>query len=293
MRDSNVVDFNFQQGKGLPLGIIFIIIVAVIMLSKTIIVVGAGERAVIMNKITGMEKRTLTEGMHFLFPGIQSPTIYSVRTETYTMASGDGQNARKSGDEEELVCLTSDGQKISMDMSVRYNLIPEKVWELHQKVGPNYEQTIIRPEVRSIVRNTIAEFPVIQVYSEKRNELQKQIQATLATNLAKYNINLSEVLVRNVKFTDDFAKAIELKQVALQESERMKYVLEKERQEKERKIIEAEGEAESIRKKGAALKENPRLIQYEYVQKLTPGIKTIISDQKSILNFPAELLKDN
>lgn len=81
-----------------------------------------------------------------------------------------------------------------------------------------------------------------------------------------------------------------MKQVALQESERMKYILEKQRQEKERKIIEAQGEAQAIKEKGAALRANPQLIQYEYVQKLTPGIKAVITDQASIMNFPADLL---
>lgn len=291
MRNDNVVNFDFQSGKfkGLSAGLIILVVIALIVISRAILVVNAGERVVIFNSFSGVEERTLGEGMHFLLPGIQNPIRYSVRTETYTMASGDGMNGRRSDDA--LKCLTSDGQKITMDMSVRYNLIPEKVWKLHQKVGPYYDQKIIRPEVRSVVRNTIAEYPVIQVYSEKRNDIQQQIQAKLRESLALYDINLSEVLIRNVKFTDEFARAIEMKQVALQEAERMKYVLEKERQEKERKIIEARGDAEAIREKAAALRANPQLIQYEYVRKLTPGIKTIITDQPAIMNFPENLLE--
>ena len=292
MKDDNLVNLNFQnnQFKGVSIGIIIAIFIALIVLSKAILIVNAGERVVIFNSIKGVEERTLSEGLHFLIPGIQNPIAYSVRTETYTMAS-DETTRRDRNTDEALKCLTSDGQKITMDMSVRYNLIPEKVWQLHQKVGQYFEQKIIRPEVRSVVRNTISAYPVIQVYSEKRQVIQDEIQSKLRTSLEKYDINLSEVLIRNVKFTDEFAKAIEMKQVALQESERMKYILAKERQEKERRIISAQGEAAAIREKGAALRANPLLIQYEYVQKLTPGITTIITDQTSIMNFPEDLLK--
>jgi len=294
MKDSNVVNMDFNSGplKGMSIGLIFLIILAIIVLSKAILVVEAGERAVVMNKISGVEERSLGEGMHFLIPGIQEPTIYSVRTHTYTMAQ-EGNTSVRSRDDAPLVSLTSDGQKITMDMSVRYNLIPEKVWKLHQKVGPYYEEKIVRPEVRSVVRNTISSYPVLAVYSEKRMEIQNTIQEQLRETLENYDINLSEVLIRNVKFSDEFARAIEMKQVALQESERMKYVLEKQRQEKKRKIIEAQGEAEAITEKGKALRANPQLIQYEYVQKLTPGIKAVITDQASIMNFPADLLKNS
>lgn len=295
MRDENVVNMNFNPGqfKGLSFGFIVLIFLAIVFLSQAILVVDAGQRAVIMNRFTGVEKRVLGEGMHILIPGVQIPTVYSVRTETYTMAS---ENDRSRGnvrsiEDAPLVSLTSDGQKITMDMSVRYNLIPDKVWKLHQTVGKGYEQKIIMPEVRSVVRNTIAQYPVLSIYSEKRVEIQNDIQDQLKGTLANYNINLSEVLIRNVKFSDEFSRAIEMKQVALQEAERMRYVLEKERQEKERKIIEAQGEAQAIKEKAAALRANPQLIQYEYVQKITPGIKTIITDQPAIMKFPDALLK--
>ncbi len=294
MKDSNVVNMDFKSGpfKGMSIGLLFLIILAVIVLSKAILVVNAGERAVVMNKVTGVEKRTLGEGLHFLIPGIQEPTIYSVRTQTYTMAR-EGSRNQRTKDDEPLLSLTSDGQKITMDMSVRYNLIPETVWKLHQKVGPYYEEKIIKPEVRSVARNTISTYPVLAVYSEKRMEIQNTVQEKLRKTLENYDINLSEVLVRNVEFSDEFAKAIEEKQVALQQAERMKYVNDRERLEAERKEIEAKGKAKAIREIGAALKANPQLIQYEYVQKLTPGIKTVITDQTSIMNFPEDLLKDS
>ena len=98
--------------------------------------------------------------------------------------------------------------------------------------------------------------------------------------------------MRNVDFSAEFKKAIELKQIAQQEAERKKYELEKEKIEKDRKIIAAEGDADAIRLRGEALSRNPALIQYEYVQKITPGIQTIITDGRSILSL-GDLVRSN
>lgn len=295
MNNDNIIDIDklnaqvFGKFKVNPVVLFFIIAMIVITLSKSITIVEAGKRVVVFNSFSGVEQRTLGEGMHLLVPYIQTPVSYSVRTNTYTMSSqeGEGVGARDGA----LNCLTSDGQKIQIDLSLRYHLNPETVWKLHKEVGPDYLDKIIRPGIRSIVRNAVANYPVIEVYSSKRQDIQNDIEKKINVALAKYHITASEVLVRNVTFTEEFAKAVEMKQVALQESERMRYILDKERQEKERKIIEAEGEAEAIKRKAAALKANPQLIQYEYVSKIAPGVQTIITNQNSIMNLPSEMFK--
>jgi regulator of protease activity HflC (stomatin/prohibitin superfamily) len=93
------------------------------------------------------------------------------------------------------------------------------------------------------------------------------------------------VLLRNVQFSADFQQAIENKQIAQQQAQAMKYILEKQEMEKKRKIIEAEGESESLRLKGKALADNPSLIQYEYIKLLSPNIQAIVTDQNTIFNF--------
>jgi len=289
MSNANM-NFNSQKFNGIPFWVIILVVVGFIFISKTVLVVNAGHRAIVFNAFIGVEKRTLGEGLHFLLPVIQTPTVYSVRTETYTMSGQSGEGQQQQGNA--IDCLTSDGQKIGLDMSVIYNLIPEKLWELHRQIGPNYVDKIIRPSVRSIARNTIANYTVTELYSGDRAKLQNEISQKIQTEISKYYINSTETLIRNVIFSEEFSKAIEQKQVAMQDAERMKYVLLKENSEKQRKIIEAEGQAAAISKKGAALKANPLLIRYEYVDKIAPGVKTIITNQSSILNFPGDMLKD-
>lgn len=267
-----------------------LLFVAAVLISKFLIVVGAGERVVVFNSFSGVEEKARGEGMHLLIPFIQTPITYDVKTHTYNMSSN-LQTTQRFGDSS-IEALTSDGQKVKLDLSVIYNIIPAKVAHLHQEIGRDYLRKVIKPQVSSIVRGTVATYPVMDLYSEKRLIVQKDIQNEVKEALKQYYINAPEVLIRKVVFSDEFAKAVEQKQVALQEAERMKYVLQKEESEKERKIIEAQGEARAIREKGQALKANPLLIKYEYVQKITPGIKTIVTDQNTIMNFSDTLFKN-
>jgi regulator of protease activity HflC (stomatin/prohibitin superfamily) len=276
-----------MRGKLIVFAILAILVI--ILLSATVLTVGAGKIAVVFNQITG----TITsrdQGTHLLIPGLQKATIYDARVQTYTMSATYGEGEVKGDDA--LEALTNDGQVIKLDITVRFHLNKLDITKLHQTLGEDYTEKVVRPEVRTVVRLAVSAYPVTEVYTEKRIQLQKDCFDVLKPKLAQNFIILDEILIRKVSFSPEFQKAIELKQIAQQEAQRMQYVLQKETQEKQRKIIEAEGEAESIRLKGIALSNNPALIQYEYVQKITPGIQTIITDGKSILSLGDILKKE-
>lgn len=251
--------------------------------------VPAGHRAVVFNNITG-GLGARGEGLTLLIPFTQTATIYDVRTDTYTMSKMLNEGQLKGDDA--VQALTSDGQEVAVDISILYHPDPTKVVQLHREIGPDYEAKIVRPSGRSVTRTAVSKYAVIDVYGTKRSEIQNEVQTELKALFDKSYLILDGLLVRNVDFSPEFKKAIELKQIAQQESERKKYELEKEKIEKERKIVAAEGDAEAIRLRGDALSRNPSLIQYEYVQKITPGVQTIITDGKSILSL-GDLVRNN
>jgi prohibitin 2 len=273
-------------GKYILVGLIIVFVL--IFMFKIYIVVDPGEKAVIFNKATGNLRVTPNEGFYFLVPLIEEPTIYDMKARTYTMSIATLEGEIKGDDS--LQALTSDGQTVLLDISVRYHPDTDNLVKLHRRIGVDYVNKVLRPQVRSIVRMIVSEYPVLDVYSGKRMMIQAEIEKKLGDSLKKNYITLEEVLLRNVQFSADFQQAIENKQIAQQEAQRMKYVLEKQELEKTRKIIEATGEAESLRLKGKALADNPLLIQYEYVKLLSPNIQAIITDQSSIFNF-SEFLK--
>lgn len=265
-----------------------IIVFVLVFLFKIYIVIDPGEKAVIFNKATGSLRVTPNEGFYFLVPLIEEPTVYDMKARTYTMSIAQLEGEVKGDDS--LQALTADGQTVLLDISVRYHPDPENLDKLHRRIGVDFVNKVIRPQVRSTVRMIVSEYPVLDVYSGKRTLIQAEMETKLRASFVRNYIALEEALLRNVQFSREFQQAIENKQIAQQEAQRMKYILERQEQEKKRKIIEAEGEAESLRLKGRALAENPALIQYEYVKMLAPNIQAIVADQSAIFNF-SEFLK--
>jgi regulator of protease activity HflC (stomatin/prohibitin superfamily) len=268
-------------GKSILIGL-FVIFILIFMF-KIYIIVEPGERAVIFNKATGNLRVTPKEGFWFLVPLIEEPTVYDIKARTYTMSIAPLEGEMKGDDS--LQALTSDGQNVFLDISVRYHPDVENLVNLHRRIGVDFVNKVLRPQVRGIVRMLVSGYPVLDVYSGKRMLIQSEIEKNLRDSFKKNFIICDEVLLRNVQFSKDFQQAIENKVIAQQQAQAMKYVLEKQEMEKKRKIIEAEGESEALRLKGKALADNPALIQYEYIKLLSPNIQAIITDQNAIFNF--------
>lgn len=306
---------NKLQKLLITIAIVLIVIIVLYVVFKPFVIIDAGEAGVVFNAITGVEHRILKPGMNLLIPIIQRPIIYNVQTQTYTASGSTTEGDRPTADS--IQAQTSDGQPVWLDISVLYHLDMDNLWKLHSEIGKNYTEKIIRPTVRNIIRLIVSKYTVIELYSSNpvdianalklppdslkgqivgRLKVQNDMDKELRDELGKHYIVVEKVLIRNVKFTEEYQQAIERKQVAQQDAERMKYILEKTQKEKEQKIIEAEGiaqskiiqaqgEAKAISLIGETLKKYPSYIQYNYVEKLSPNIKAIISDQKSILNF--------
>jgi regulator of protease activity HflC (stomatin/prohibitin superfamily) len=248
--------------------------------------VNAGERAVIFNRISGTQQGQMDEGLHFVFPFVQQPTVYDIKTQTYTMSGSNTESNESAGNSNDaLTALTADGLPVKLEMSVRFHIDPNRVWKLHQDVGPMFVEKVIRPQTRSHVRMVVAQYPVVDVYGAGRSRIITQINERLRRLFAENDIILDEALLRDVSFSTEFQQAIEQKQVAQQDVQRMAFVVQQADKERRRKIIEAEGDAESIRLKAAALAKNPQLVQYEYVKNLPDNVRTVVTDGRTIVNL--------
>ena len=250
---------------------------------KAFVIVGAGERAVIFSKLAGVREGQLGEGMHLNIPVLWDPIIYDVKAMTYTMSAQGGEGQIQGDDS--LLALTSDGLPVRLDVSIRFHVSPDEVWLLHQEIGPRYVTKVVRPVTRSAIRMVLARFTVTQVYSGARQEIINNIREVLEPKFSGAHLVLDEVLMRDVKFSDEFQQAIEQKQVAQQESKRMVFVLQQAKLERERRIVEARGEAGAIELRAQALSRNPQLVQYEYVRNLPDNVRTVIADGNTILNL--------
>ncbi|MBW3636249.1 MAG: prohibitin family protein [Armatimonadetes bacterium] len=263
--------------------VILAVLVALFLLFRPFVTVGAGQRAVLFSLRGGTLSRQLGEGTHFIVPFVQKPIFYDVRTQTYTMSAISWEGETKGDDS--LTALTADGQEVKIDVSVRYHPDANKIYQLHKSIGVDYANKIIRPAARSAARVVFAEYPVGDVFSTRRELITQRITENLRRSLGQNNIILDEVLLRDLRFSPAYAAAIQQKQIAQQNAQRMQYVLQRAQIEKQIQILIAQGEARSIQLRGRAIAQNARIVQYEYARKIAPNVGAIITDGRVALPF--------
>ena len=259
-------------------GYLLFVFVLLFLISGAIVKVDAGERAVIFNIFGGVEKRVIGEGIHLVIPVVQRATIYDVKEATYNFTS-ENQGIRGKVVGDEIHSLTSDGQKVDIELSIRVRPIPSDLWKVHKTIGPYYAPKIIFPKVRTVLREVLASYPVEDVYSVKRQEIQNNIQEKLHKDLSdNYSIDVEEILIRNVRFSKEFQDAIDRKQQAYQEYLKMEYIIAGEKAKRDAKILQAEGEAQAINLRVNALRANPSYIKYRRAQVYGKRAKLIFSE---------------
>ena len=211
--------------------------------------VGSGERGVKYSSFTGTnERRVYGEGLQFTWPW-EHLVIYDVRYHSQ---------------DEALEVLSSNGLTITMDVSVRYRPIPERLPRLHTTLGRDYYERLIRPELRSAAREVVGHYTPEQLYSTRRAELQDLIAQRVARVAEQRHVDIEAVLIRDVVLPDQIRAAIETKLQEEQRVQQLTFTIERTRREAERQRIEAEGRAAAQRILDASL--TPQLLRYEGIQ---------------------------
>lgn len=236
--------------------------------SACIIQIDAGQIGV--KKLFGQVQRdVLSSGLHFINPLLEIEKL-DVKTQNYTM-SGQHDEGLKSGDDAIRV-LTADGLEVTIDLSVLYRVITNDAPMLLQETGTDYEDKIVRPITRTRIRDNAVYYDAVALYSTKRDEFQLRIFKTIETDFKKRGLLLENLLVRNITLPQSVKTTIEQKINAEQDAQKMQFVLQKEKQEAERKRVEAQGIADYQRIISESLTD--RQLQYE-------GIKAQLEIAKS------------
>ncbi len=249
-----------------------IILFIVLIIMDGFVAVPAGHVGVIFDQGRGVLEDELDEGLHLKIPFWQQATIMDARTQEYTMSIAPGEGAIHSDDS--IESRSKDGQVIWVDATILFHIDKSEADNIKRELGTenDYYTKIIRPRAREVMRLVIARYNALDLVSEKRTDIVAEMSKELTNAYENHNIILEEVVLRNVTYSTEFAKAIEEKEVARQRIKTAEYQKEQATQLKEKKIIEAEAEAEAIRLKGDSLRNNPEVIQLEFVNKLGPNV---------------------
>lgn len=238
-------------------------------------VIDAGTRGVVFNIFTGVEREILDEGLHIVPPIFKKVTRYDVRTHTYTMVQRFDEGAVQ-GESDTLWSPTSDGLKVGLDMTVRYKPITRMLPDLHQKIGPDYEEKVVRPGIRNVARMVVSEFTILDVYSKQRQRIEKQIYDKLQGMFAKDGLLTEGVLLRDVIYTKDYENSLVRKMMAEQKIQELEFEVMQAQMRADARVREAQGEADAFEIINRSIEKNPDLLQYMWIQKLADDVKLLV-----------------
>jgi regulator of protease activity HflC (stomatin/prohibitin superfamily) len=218
----------------------------------------------------------LYSGLNIVNP-LVDVTNFDVKTQNYTMSAVHDEGS-KAGDDAIRV-LSADGLEVIIDLSVLFKVKPSSAPEILRTIGTDYLDKIVRPIARTAIRDNAVAYDAVALYSSKRDEFQNKIFQTINKSFIKRGLELEQLLVRNITLPASVKTTIESKINAEQDAQKMTFVLQKERQEAERKRVEAQGIADYQRILSTGLSD--KQLQYETIiaQKeiaLSPNTKVII-----------------
>lgn len=230
------------------------------LLSSLVIQIDAGQVGV-QALFGNVKDGTLKSGLNIINPLVEIQE-FDTKTQNYTM-SGIHDEGDKKGDDA-IRALSADGLEVVLDLTVLYRIIPERAPFIYREIGLNYRDVVVRPIARTRIRDIAANYDAVNLYSLKRDEFQAKIFATIESDFKKRGFVLEQLLVRNITLPESVKKAIESKINAEQDAQKMQFVLQKEKQEAERKRVEAQGIADYQRIVTSTLTD--KQLQYEGIK---------------------------
>lgn len=223
-----------------------------------------------------VQNDVITSGLTLVNPLVDVSKI-DIKTQNYTM-SGVHDEGDKAGDDA-IKTLTADGLEVTMDLTVLYRVLSKDAPNIIRETGLDYRDKIVRPITRTKIRDNAVYYTAVDLYSVKRDEFQARIFKTIEEDFKKRGLVLEQLLVRNITLPATVKASIEEKIKAEQEAQKMEFVLQKEKQEAERKRVEAQGIADYQRIMSSGLTD--KQLQYEQIQVMkglvtSPNSKVIV-----------------
>ena len=260
MPERSLEGLEFRGPKPRTIGIFVILIIILIFLFGSYAIVPAGHRGVVL-WWGSVEKRIMAEGFNFKIPIVEKVIKVDVKVQPHPFR--------------EIDAASKEYQMVKLTGMMNFHIDPAYVNDLYQKVGLDFANKVIDPAFNDFVKEVVPIYPITEILP-KREEIRKRAMTKLGENLARYHIIVDDIYFANIRFSPEYERAIEAKQVAQQQVETQRQVLAQREIEAQQKVATAKGEAESIQvvAQGQAKANDllsrsisPILVQYKTIEK--------------------------
>jgi regulator of protease activity HflC (stomatin/prohibitin superfamily) len=297
------------KGAGRIAAVLLGLALVIFFISLGLVFIEPDQRGVIISPYDpkGYRASALGPGLHWIIPG-ERVARYSISRQIYTM-SAVATEGNVAGDDS-IRTRTKDGQEVLIDASVIYQIDPNQVVNLHIIWQNRYEAGVVRALSRGIIRDTASQYGVEEIVSTKRAEMEATITSVMAQELQGNSLLLVQFVLRDIHFSDEYANAVEQKQIAEQQAKQAEFVVKQREQEAlqavetakgqaesvkinaqglaDARLIQAKAEADALEMIAAALQGNPDLLTYQYITKLAPNVQVMYlpSGQPYLITLP-------
>lgn len=234
--------------------------------TQSMYTVEGGHRAIMFSRLGGVKAETYAEGLHLRIPWFQYPIVYDIRSRPRKISSPTG---------------SKDLQMVNITLRVLSRPDADLLPDVYKNLGLDYDEKVLPSICNEVLKSVVAKFNASQLITQ-RQQVSLLVRRELTERARDFNIILDDVSITELSFSKEYAAAVEAKQVAQQEAQRAAFFVEKAYQERQQKIVQAEGEAEAAKMMGVAIGINPGYLKLRKIRAAQSIARTLASSQNRV-----------